>query len=164
MWWKIIIVLLALFMVDFHWEEKIQKKRDAKRLYRFFKGLTYWGTAAASLLLVEFLGDIIYVYIFGGLLFGIGSILSAINTNLREIYGTTILLGVIIWIISFYFNRHKVIFTIIDLLIIYGWVCSTKEFITNMRNGIDPDIVAEEKETKIPWFKLARIFIGAWFH
>lgn len=167
MWWKILIICLVFGMISVNCDEKIEKRPDKKRLYKFLMGLTYLITAAASLFLAQYLGDIIYIYTIGGVVFGIGSFLAAINSNLREIYAMVIFCGTIMWIISLFWDNHKTLFTIIDVCIIIGMLSNVKESIDNMRNGIDPDIIAEEKRKtrKIlkTGFKIARMAMGIWF-
>ena len=41
MWWKIVIIILALFFINYFWDEKAEKKISKKRIYKFLMGITY---------------------------------------------------------------------------------------------------------------------------
>ena len=100
-------------------------------------------TAVISYFLIDVFGDVIFIYTIFGIIFAIGSFLSAINCNLREIYSAILFIGCIIWAISPYFNNHKIIFSIIDIYLIIAIFCSVKESIENIRNDVDPDIYSQ---------------------
>lgn len=173
MWWKIILIILVLLWINMYWDEKYDKSRKQykdrrkRRLYKFLMGLSYLITAGLSLLLIEFIGDIILVYAVLGIIFGIGSLLSAINSNLREIYAVALIYGFIIWLISSYFGEHKIIIFIVDIFLIGCILAVVKESIENIRYGIDPDFIEEEKKRMKKWklgFKLVKSVIGIWRH
>lgn len=172
MWWKIILMIMILASIGSYWDEKYVKSRKRygdrrkRRLYKFLMGLTYLITAGVSWLLVETWESIFIFYTVFGIIFAIGSFLAAINSNLRQIYSFTLFIGFIIWVISPYFNNHKIIFSIIDIYLIIALLGSAIENIQNMYNGIDPDIIEEEKEERKKWkrrFKLVKCLVKLWF-
>lgn len=126
-------------------------------------------TAAVAALLIKYPGNEFYIYICGGgIIFGIGSLISAINSNLREIYSTFLFFGGIMYIIFPYFSNHKIIVTIVDIWLAIGCLASCKDSIDNIRNGIDIDIVREKEEEMRKLekgFRLVKALIWAkrWF-
>lgn len=165
MWLKIIIGLIILSAIDDYWEEKVKKNCNNKSRYRLLKGLVYFAVAAVSFLISDYIGNMGYIYIGLCILIGIGSVLSSINTNLREMYMIIVALGTIIGIVSFYYSRHRIIFTLIDIWMILGIITAIKEGIYNMRNGIDPDVIAEQKAAAKKFkkgIKLVKVLFNIW--
>ena len=142
-----------------HWDEKVEKNKDKRRTYKFLMSLTYFATSIVSLFVVKYLGEIIYLYAILGIIFSVGSALSAINPNLRNMYACILIYGLIALIISFYYNNHKIIFTIVDVILAGSSLTCIVEGVKNMRNGIDPDVIAAERQKEK---KLKRIFKLPW--
>lgn len=166
MWWKIVIIVFALLIVNFYWEEKAEKKQRKKRLYKFLMGITYLITAAVSLLLVGYWGNVVYIYTFGGVLFGVGAILSAINTNLRVMYMAVLFSGFYIGVAFFFFGSHRILCIGVGIFFSIGIIFSIGEGIYNMLHGIDPDVVEAKKKAKKKvknYLKLTRMLIRHWF-
>ncbi|MDE5698786.1 MAG: hypothetical protein K2I96_15495 [Lachnospiraceae bacterium] len=171
MWWKIVLIIIVLAFIGGYWVEKCVKSRKRfrdrrkRRTYKFFMGLTYLITAGVSFLLVKIGGSVLYLYTIFGLIFAIGSFLSAINCNLRNIY-SAIAIGIfIMWAVSPYFNNHKIIFSILDIYLAVAVFCSVKESIENIYYGVDPDLIEEEKEEKKKWkrrFKQVKCLVKLW--
>jgi uncharacterized membrane protein len=146
MWIKIIIGLLILSCISSFWDEKIQKQEWKKRKYKLLMALTYFLSAVISVCLAGSIDDTIYLYTVAALVTTIGSILSAINPNLRDMYTYLLMIGAIIAVVTYYFGAsHKIIVAVVDLLMLGGLWESWKESISYMRQGLDPDVVAEEK-------------------
>ena len=165
MWIRVIMYLLLLSAIDDSWEKKIKKQRSKKRKYRFLKGLIFLGIAAFASLFVNYIGLETFLYTVIGILVGVGAVLSSINPNLREMYSIILVLGMIIGIISLYFERHKIIFTLVDIWLAASIIFTIKEGIHNMRCGIDPDVIAEQeaKEKKFKkGLKLAKVVFKMW--
>ena len=166
MWWKIVIIVLALFTVNFFWDENTEKKQRKKRLYKFLMGITYLLTAAVSLLLVGYWGNVVYIYAFGGVLFGVGVILSAINTNLREMYLAVLFSGFFTGMAFFFLGNHRILCIGVGIYFSISIILSIGEGIYNMCHGIDPDVVEAEKKAKKKvknYLKLTRMLIRHWF-
>lgn len=166
MWWKIVIIVLALFIVNFFGEEKTEKKQRKKRLYKFLMGITYLLTAAVSLMLVGYWGNVVYIYTFGGVLFGVGAILSAINTNLREMYLAVLFSGFFTGMAFFFLGNYRILCIGVGIYFSISIILSIGEGIYNMCHGIDPDVVEAEKKAKKKvknYLKLTRMLIRHWF-
>lgn len=172
MWWKIVLIFVILAYIGGYWDDKYvqsrkrYKDRRKRRLYKFLMGLTYLITSGVSLLLIRIGGNVVFLYTIFAMIAAIGSFLSAINCNLRNLYSVILFFGTIIWVISFYYNNHKIIFSIIDFLLVILIIDSVKECITNIYHGIDPDLIEEEKEEKKKWirrFKLLKSLIKIYF-
>jgi len=98
-------------------------------------------------------------------IFSVGSALSAINPNLRNMHTCLLIYGFIALIISFYFDNHKIIFTIIDISLACGFVVSVIDGIQNMRNGVDPDVLKAKRQREKKFkrlFTLSRLLIRFW--
>lgn len=165
MWLRLIIFLIILSAIDDSWEEKIKKQRNKKRKYRLLKGATYLCIATLALLLVNYIGNEAYFYVLISILVAGGAFLSAINPNLREMYIVLLVLGTIISIVSFYYERHKIIFTLVDIWLAASIIVAIKEGIHNMRRGIDPDVIAEQETAKKKFrkaLKLAKVLFKIW--
>lgn len=162
--WKIYLAEFLIFSTIYGiWTEKEEKKRKEKRKYKTLKGITYLITSCISLLFVEHFGKAILVYTVISLLVGIGSILSAINPNIRNIYSGFIFVGGIMLPTKPYFDNHVIFFSILYLIMIYGIILAIKEGIQNMRNGIDPDVIEEEKAARRRMgFKIAKFILRMW--
>lgn len=163
--WKIIIILLILSCISVYWDEKIKKSKNKRRTYKLMMGLTYFVTAIISVFAAKYFDEIIYLYTILGLIFSVGSALSAINPNLRNMYTCLLIYGLIALIISFYFDSHKIIFTIIDISLACGFVVSVIDGIQNMRNGLDPDLLEAERQREKKFkrlFTLSRLLIRFW--
>lgn len=172
MWWKIVLMIIVLVYINSYWDEKYIKSRKhyrdrrKRRTYKFLMGLTYLITAGVSLLLVEIGESVFFLYTIFGVIFAIGSFLAGINCNLRNIYSVTMFVGFIIWVISPYFNNHKIIFSVLDIYFVVAAGGSIKESIENICHGIDPDLIEEEKEEVKKWkrrFKLVKCLVKMWF-
>lgn len=158
MWFRIILFLIMLSVIDDYWEKKIKKQRDKKRKYRFLKCFMYFLIALLSYLFANFIAKEAYIYMSISILIGAGTFLSAINPNLREMYITILGLGTVIGIVSFYYEKHRIIFTLVDVWMILSMIAAIKEGIHNMRFGIDPDAIAEQKEEERRFKKRIRMF------
>lgn len=158
MWFRIIVFLIILSAIDDYWEEKAKKQRYKKRKCRFFKSATYFFITAIMLLVSNYLGEEVYSYIALGILIGIGTFLSAINPNLREMYTAILVFGTIIGIVSFYYEKHRIIFSLVDIWMLLSIIVAMKESIHNMRYGIDPDVIEEQKAAKKRFKKRLRLF------
>lgn len=145
MWLRIIVFLIILSAIDDYWEEKIKKRRDKKRKYRFLKSFLYFLIAVLSFIAANCVAQEAYIYTAFSVLVGVGAFLSAINPDLREMYITIFVSGAVIGIVSLYYEKHRIIFTLVDIWMLLSIAVSVKEGIHNMRFGIDPDVIAEEK-------------------
>ncbi len=162
MWWKIVIIILALFYINYFCEEKAEKKNSKKRIYKYLMGITYLVTSAGSLLLMKYCGSVIYIYTVVGALLGVGMILSAINTNLREMYLAVLYSAFFVGMAFFFLGNHRIFCIGVGIYFSIGVVFSIGEGIYNMCHGIDPDVIKEQKKIK-SYFKLARLLISHWF-
>lgn len=162
--WIICLVEFLLFSFIYGiWAEKEEQKPKEKRKFKLQKGITYLITAGISLLLVEYFGGAVLFYTTASILVGIGSILSAINPNIRNIYSGFIFVGAIMLLTKPYFDNHVIFFSILYLIMIYGIILAIKEGIQNMRNGIDPDVIEEEKAARRRMgFKIAKFILRIW--
>lgn len=160
---KIIIGFFIIGIIEDYWDNKMKKEKHKKRKYRFIKGLVYSAAAIISYFLAGYVDKFIYVYAAVFVIGGIGSVLSTINPNLREMYSIGLVVFPTIWVISFYYESHKTIFTIIDVLLILTFLGAVGQGISNIKSGIDPDV--EEEKNKKKWGrKLKRVkwFIKFW--
>lgn len=165
MWWKILIMVIILSMVNGYWDEKTLARPHKKKLYKFLMGVTYLVTVAASSLLIQFVGTVIYVYIFGGVLFGVGSILSAINTNLRNIFASVVMYAFFMGIVFMFFGENKIVCIVAGIYFLISIIYIVCEGISNMYHRIDPDVVAERKafERKVKnGLRLVKMLIQRW--
>ncbi len=145
---KIVIQVILLGTISVIFDSEIDDHSKQKRYNKTMMGIAYMVTALLSIWIANYLGKSIYFYTICGFIFSIGSFLSAINTNLREMY--TSLFAAMFWLFIAYYLRanHKTISIILAIIGILGIPASIKEGIDNMRAGIDPDVVAEEKERR----------------
>lgn len=148
-------------VIESHCEEKIEKEKHKKRKYRFIKGLEYFAAAIFSFFLTRYTDTDVFLYAVVFLIGGIGSVLSSINPNLRNMYIMGLVVFPAIWVISFYYEKHKMIFTIIDIFLILSFIGTVWEGISNIRNRIDPD-VEEEKKKRGGTLKRIKWFIKFW--
>lgn len=158
MWLRIIIFLIILSGIDDYWEERIKKQRDKKRKYRFLKSFVYFSIAILLLLCANFIAKEAYIYMSFSVLTGVGAFLSAINPNLREMFITILVSGAVIGIVSLYYEKHRIIFTLVDIWMLLSTISAIKEGIHNMRFGIDPDVIAEQKAAERRFRKRIKLF------
>lgn len=158
MWLRIIVFLLILSAIDDYWEEKIKKQRGKKRAYRLLKCFAYFSIAVLLLIIANFFAQEAYIYMTFSALVGVGTFLSAINPNLREMYITMLVSGTVIGIVSFYYEKHRIIFTLVDIRMLLSIIAAIKEGIHNMRFGIDPDVIAEQKAAERRFKQKIKLF------
>lgn len=160
---KIVIEFILLCAIYCICGAAVDNCPNKKRFYKVMMGFAYMVTALLSIRVADYFGRSIYFYTAFGFIFSLGSFLSAINTNLREIY--TAIFGCMFWLVIAYYLRsgHKTISIILAILGIGGLIVSIKESIENMLYGIDPDIVEEEKSKRRKLrHKLLKYAIKAW--
>ncbi len=153
-----VIVLLSIFLIC---NAAIENKPDKKRLYKVMMGLAYMVTAWLSCLIAGYWGESIVIYIIFSFICSVGSFLSAINTNLREIYMTLLLSSIFIFLEYCLYENHKIISIILFISTISMIIDNIKESVVYMKSGIDPDILREENK-KISNFKLLKYAFRLW--
>lgn len=159
---KIIIEIIALFSIFLICNAAIENKPDKKRLYKVIEGIAYMLTAWLSCFIVDYWGKSIYFYIIFGFISSIGSFLSAINTNLRNMYEGTLIYSVWLYLAQSFYSIHKIISIILMVMAIAGIIGCIKEGIIYMKFGIDPDILEKEETKKISKFKLLKYAFKLW--
>lgn len=158
MYTKVVIELLILLFIYIFFEMKIDNNRKRIRIYKLLRGLIYIASSILSFYLVEFVGEEIGVYIMLGMIFGIGSLLSAITPNLRDIFMGIILYSIIVALAyEFLYANHYVVFWIITIYSIIGIISVILQAIHNIGFGIDPDEVEREKEERKKFMAKAKL-------
>ncbi len=119
-------------------------------------------TAWLSCFIVADWGKSIYLYIIFGFISSFGSFLSAINTNLRNMYMAILFYSVLLYFAYDFWFSHKVISIILLIYAIAGIIGSINEGITYMKSGIDPDMLEEKDAKRISKFKLLKYALKLW--
>lgn len=160
---KIVIEVILFCSIFVIYSNAADNHPEKKRFYKAMMGIAYMVTALLSIWVAGYFGKSIYFYTIIGFIFSVGSLLSAINTNIRNMYAS--IFACMFWLLIAYYIRdnHK---TISIILAILGIACipfSIKEGIDNMKEGIDPDVVEEEKARKRKSnFKLVKSAFKLW--
>ena len=163
MWGKIIVVILIWAFICAYWEGKVEENRAGKRKYKLLQGMTFLVTAGISFILYQLFGLAVLLYTAVGIAAGIGSILAAINPNLREIYIQVLFCAIVMLIIAPHFFKHVIIFSLIYIGAIGSTIDKIKLSIQYMRDGIDPDVIEEEKAARRRFgFKIAKLIFRIW--
>lgn len=171
--WKYIIGIIVLAFIDYLFKVDPYKSIKEKRKKRLPKSFVYLLLAGTSYFICrqQILGEdwrgFFANVLVASLLFAIGSFLSAINPNLREIYGTILFNAAIAVAILFWLKEdHFIWFCILEVFVFLYTISCSKDLILDMKNGIDPDVVEADKEAKKKArkniFKIAKIITRAY--
>lgn len=83
----------------------------------------------------------------------------AVVSALREIYGSLFFVGILGFLVYHYLSsKHPILSVIIGIVLVASIIDAFKEGISNMRNGIDPDVEEEKKSRRRKFlFRVFRI-------
>lgn len=163
MWAIFLAEIFIISLINEFWVKKTEYRRSGRRKYKIWKGITYFITSGLSLLLVERFGEAVFVYTAMGILAGIGAMLSAINANIRNIYSTILCAGAVVLLTVSHFGKYYIILSTLYIVMLYGIILAIQEGVQNMRDGIDPDIIEEQKAARRRiGFKIIKFLIRIW--
>lgn len=158
---KVIIELILLSAIFCVYNSKKENHPEKKCFYKVLLGIVYMVTALFSISLVDYIGKSIYFYTVCAFIFSVGSFLSAINTNLREIYMYMFCCAFWLFIAyCLYDSNHTIIAVILAVLVIGGFIDELRDGIVGIINGLDPD--EEEEKNHISKYKLLKYAFKLW--
>lgn len=171
--WKYIVGIITLALIECQFEIDPYQIIKLKRKKRLKKSIVYLALTCISFLLyISHVGgedwkNFLLVMSVASALFAVGSLLSAINPNLREIFATVVIYAVLASAIYVWLkDSHFIWFCILEGFFALSVILNSIEAISDMRAGIDPDVVEADKEAKKKsrkkLFKIAKLLFRSY--
>lgn len=172
--WKYIIGIIVFAVIEILFPIDPYKPIREKRKKRLGKSFIYTVVACASYFIrgYQIAGEswkrFLLIFSIAAAIFALGSFLSAMNPNLREIFATMVIYAaLVIGIYAWLKNSHFVWFCILEGFFGLSLILNVKESVEDMMAGIDPDVVEADKEAKKnsrkKMFKVAKLLFRAFY-